>query len=144
MRPPPIPVCFECMTATAHDSWTPERANKALPLLRRITDDLVMGYRRWQDLVERYELASLRSTPTAQDPEAEQLQREVQRAAADVQACLAELEELGVECKDMDRGLIDFPGEREGEPVYWCWMRGEASVAHWHARDTGFAGRQPI
>ena len=42
------------MNATAHDLWTPERANKALPLVRRIADDLVMAYRRWQELVERY------------------------------------------------------------------------------------------
>lgn len=132
------------MTATTHASWTPERANKALPLVRRITDDLVVGYRRWQELVEQFELASLRNTASAADPEAERLQREVQRAAADVQACLAELEELGVECKSLDQGLIDFPGEREGEPVFWCWMRGEPQVAHWHARDEGFAGRQPI
>ena len=132
------------MNATTHEPWTPERANKSLPLLRRITDDLVLGYRRWQELVERYELASLRSTATAPDPEAEQLAREVQVAAADVQACLAELEALGVECKSLEQGLIDFPGERDGEPVYWCWMRGEPAVAHWHARDEGFAGRQPI
>jgi hypothetical protein len=132
------------MTATTHASWTPERANKALPLVRRITDDLVVGYRRWQELVEQFELASLRNTASAADPEAERLQREVQRAAADVQACLAELGELGVECKSLDQGLIDFPGEREGELVYWCWMRGESQVAHWHARDAGFAGRQPI
>lgn len=132
------------MNATTHEPWTPERANKSLPLLRRITDDLVLGYRRWQELVERYELASLRSTATAPDPEAEGLALEVQRAAADVQACLAELEALGVECKSLEQGLIDFPGERDGEPVYWCWMRGEPAVAHWHARDEGFAGRQPI
>lgn len=132
------------MTATTQAPWTPERANKALPLVRRITDDLVLGHRRWQELVERFELASLRSTANAADPEAEQLQREVQRAAADVQACLAELAELGVECKSLEQGLIDFPGERDGEPVYWCWMRGEPQVAHWHARDAGFAGRQPI
>jgi hypothetical protein len=130
--------------ATAHDLWTPERANKALPLVRRIVDDLVHGYRRWQELVERYELASLRSTAERADPEAEQLAAEVQRAAADVEACVTELAELGVECKGMEQGLVDFPGERDGQPVYWCWMRGEPSVAHWHARDAGFAGRQPI
>lgn len=132
------------MTATDHALWTPERANRALPLVRRIADDLVNAYRRWQELVERYELASLRSTATAVDPEAELLARGVQQAAAEIQGFLTELAELGVECKGMEQGLIDFPGERDGEPVYWCWMRGEASVAHWHARDTGFAGRQPI
>lgn len=53
------------MTATDQALWTPERANRALPLVRRIADDLVNAYRRWQELVERYELASLRSTATS-------------------------------------------------------------------------------
>lgn len=126
------------------EPWTPEKANRALPLVRRITDDLVMAYRRWQELVERFEVAALRSTAEQADPEAERLQREVQRAARDVQGFVAELTSLGVECKSYDAGLVDFPGERDGEPVYYCWQRGEPMVAHWHPRDAGFAGRQPI
>lgn len=132
------------MNAADRDVWTPERANKALPLVQRITDDLVMSYRRWQALVEHFEMAALRSSGTQADPEAEVLAREVQQAAREVQAFLGELNELGIECKGMEQGLIDFPGERDGEPVYWCWMRGEPEVAHWHTRDAGFAGRQPI
>lgn len=124
--------------------WTPEKANKALPLVRRITDDLVLHHRKWSELVERFELASLRSTATKPDAEADQLAREVQQAAREVQGFLAELTSLGVECKSLEQGLIDFPGEREGEPVYWCWMRGEQSVGHWHHRDEGFSGRQAI
>lgn len=124
--------------------WTPEKANRALPLVQRITDDLVLQHRKWSELVERFELASLRSTAEKADPEAEMLAREVQQAAREVQGFLAELTSLGVECKSLDQGLIDFPGERDGEPVYWCWMRGEPSVAHWHHRDAGFAGRQAI
>lgn len=132
------------MNAAERDVWTLERANKALPLVQRITEDLVMSYRHWQALVERFELASLGSSGTQADPAAELLAREVQQAAREVQACLGELNELGIECKGMEQGLIDFPGERNGEPVYWCWMRGEREVAHWHTRDAGFAGRQPI
>lgn len=126
------------------EPWTPEKANRALPLVRRITDDLVMAYRRWQELVERFEVAALRNTAEQADPEAERLQREVQQAARDVQGFVAELTSLGVECKSYDTGLVDFPGERDGEPVYYCWQRGEPTVAHWHPRDAGFAGRQPI
>jgi hypothetical protein len=132
------------MTATDQALWTPERANKALPLVRRIAEDLVMSFRRWQEMVERYEVAPLRSSATRVDPEAEQLARDVQQAAREIQEFLAELAELGVECKSYEQGLIDFPGERDGVPVYWCWMRGEKAVTHWHARDEGFAGRQPI
>lgn len=130
--------------ALEQELWTAERANKALPLVRRIVDDLVQAYRRWQELVEGFELAALRSRAEQPDPEAERLQREVQQAAREIQGFETELHALGVECKSYELGLIDFPGERDGEPIYYCWQRGEATVAHWHARDAGFAGRQPI
>src|SRR5215813_5342140 len=51
---------------------------------------------------------------------------------------------LGVEIKDFDRGLCDFPHEREGKIVYLCWQRGEDLIEWWHDLDTGFAGRQPL
>lgn len=124
--------------------WTAERANKALPLVRRIVEDLVMHYRRWTELVERFEVASLRSTPDRPDAEAESLAKEVQQAAREVQGFVAELASLGVESKGYEQGLVDFPGERDGEPVYYCWQRGEPTVAHWHPRESGFAGRQPL
>ncbi len=51
---------------------------------------------------------------------------------------------LGCLVKDIDSGLVDFHGEREGEPVFLCWQFGEPVVAHWHPIDGGFASRQPI
>jgi hypothetical protein len=51
---------------------------------------------------------------------------------------------LGVEIKDFDQGLLDFPSERDGKIVYLCWRRGEESIEWWHDLDAGFAGRQRI
>src|SRR5262245_53917788 len=39
-----------------------------------------------------------------------------------------EILSLGVEIKDFDRGLCDFPHERDGRIVYLCWQRGEESI----------------
>ncbi|MBK6796389.1 MAG: DUF2203 domain-containing protein [Acidobacteria bacterium] len=50
----------------------------------------------------------------------------------------------GVEVKDFDRGLCDFPSLRDGRVVYLCWQRGEDSIEWWHDIDSGFAGRQRI
>jgi len=50
----------------------------------------------------------------------------------------------GVLVKDFETGLIDFPSERAGEVVLLCWRYGEPAVAHWHATDAGFSGRQPL
>jgi hypothetical protein len=50
----------------------------------------------------------------------------------------------GIEIKDFERGLCDFPHERDGKIVYLCWQRGEEMIEWWHDVDAGFAGRQPL
>jgi hypothetical protein len=132
------------MPSAASTLWTVERANRALPLVRRIVDDLVRAHAEWRDIVERFTLASARNTAAVPDPEALRLQREAGRSAAEVDAFVRELAELGVECKSLDSGLVDFPSEREGRVVYLCWRQGEAQVTHWHETDAGFQGRQPL
>ena len=130
--------------AVAAAAWTPEKANRALPLVRRIADDLVAQYAVWQELVARFEVASLKSRADRPDPEADLLAREVQRAAKEIQGFVAELAELGVECKSLEQGLMDFAGEHDGRTVYFCWQRGEPRVEHWHELEAGFSGRQPL
>ena len=58
---------------------------------------------------------------------------------------ISELEGLGVQLKDFDRGLVDFPSLRDGRVVLLCWQLGEGDeVQWWHDVDAGFAGRQPL
>ena len=58
---------------------------------------------------------------------------------------LAELEALGVQLKDFERGLVDFPSLREGRVVLLCWQLGEGDeLEWWHDVDAGFAGRTPL
>jgi hypothetical protein len=59
---------------------------------------------------------------------------------ADVEA----LAERNVLLRDPQTGLIDFPGEREGRPVFLCWQLGEDAVEHWHEVESGFLGRRPL
>jgi hypothetical protein len=66
------------------------------------------------------------------------------RAMAELRAKAAELDELGVELKDPDTGLIDFRARRQGRIVYLCWRLGEERIEWWHELDTGFAGRQRL
>ncbi|MGI9105929.1 MAG: DUF2203 domain-containing protein [Pyrinomonadaceae bacterium] len=55
------------------------------------------------------------------------------------------LEALGVQLKDYEHGLLDFPSLREGRVVLLCWQLGEGDrIEWWHDLETGFAGRQPI
>ena len=58
---------------------------------------------------------------------------------------LSELEGLGVQLKDFERGLVDFPSLRDGRVVLLCWQLGEGDeLEWWHDVDAGFAGRTPL
>jgi len=60
----------------------------------------------------------------------------------DLKAQMSELESMGVQLKDFDRGLVDFPSLRDGRVVLLCWQIGEGDcVEWWHDVDSGFAGR---
>ena len=125
-------------------AFSVDEANKMLPLVRRIVGDAVRDYWRWQDIVQEFEVAALRSTPDKPDETAEQLQGEATRLAEEIDGYIGELAELGVLFKGFDTGLVDFPGEIGGRPVLLCWQLGEESVKFWHEEEAGFIGRQPL
>lgn len=54
------------------------------------------------------------------------------------------IESFGCTVKDLDLGLVDFPGLRNGEPILLCWKLGEPRIGWWHSAEEGFAERQPI
>lgn len=70
--------------------------------------------------------------------------QEVQRAAGRLEGLIGELDDLGVQLKGIDEGLVDFPSDRDGRTVYLCWRLGEETIAYWHDIEAGFAGRQPL
>ena len=65
-------------------------------------------------------------------------------ALTNLMAGAQQIVDLGVEIKDLDRGLCDFPHLRDGRVVLLCWIKGEDRVEWWHDVDGGFAGREPL
>jgi hypothetical protein len=61
-----------------------------------------------------------------------------------VRESVVEIDSIGVQVKDLDDGLLDFPYTLDGEVVLLCWRMGETSIDHWHTIDSGFQGRQPV
>ena len=57
---------------------------------------------------------------------------------------LSEINAIGVQVKDLDIGLLDFPCRVDGEIVLLCWRMGEPTISHWHGTEEGYAGRRPI
>jgi hypothetical protein len=73
-----------------------------------------------------------------------ELEGQIDHYARTIAAGIREVVGQGIELKDIDRGLIDFPSPREGRVVYLCWRLGERRIRYWHEVDAGFAGRQPL
>ena len=101
---------------TGTRSWTFDEAAAALPLVRRVVDDLMDGYRRWREAVEAFEYAS--SGTRADEPSgvADHLMAAAQRLAAEIDGFQAELATLDIRVMRVDRGLVAFRGGREGKP----------------------------
>lgn len=69
---------------------------------------------------------------------------EREKAVQRVKDAVAEIDATGVQVKDLDIGLLDFPCRVNGEIILLCWRMGEKSITHWHNTEEGFAGRKPI
>lgn len=66
------------------------------------------------------------------------------KALQDTKDALAEIDAIGVQVKDLEQGLLDFPCIAEGKTVLLCWKQGEKEIGFWHSIEDGFAGRKPI
>lgn len=124
--------------------FTVEEADRTLPLVSRIVEDIVRDYARWREKVEAYELEVARTSRGEANADAARLETEAQQLAAEIERCLEELSALEIQFKGFDLGLVDFPAELDGRPVFLCWRLGESHVEYWHEVDAGFAGRQPL
>ena len=57
---------------------------------------------------------------------------------------LSEIDAIGVQVKDLDTGLLDFPCVVEDQVILLCWKMGEETITHWHTPAEGFAGRKVV
>ncbi len=64
------------------------------------------------------------------------------KAVQSVKDALGEIDAMGVQVKDLDMGLLDFPCQVDNEIVLLCWKAGETDITHWHGMDEGFRGRK--
>lgn len=90
------------------------------------------------DEIEKYNLLGFKP------PEVAEKAAQLDALVEEMTRKIAEVEDLGVEVKDLDFGLIDFPAERYGESVMLCWRYGEADVSFWHNPNEGYNGRKSL
>jgi len=115
--------------------FTVEKANRALPLVSRILEDLLSVYAHYRRVRSK----------SAQEPRKGTDDGVSLGTMEDrIRGLIEELERVGCQLKDLQKGLIDFRA-RDGESeICLCWQKGEPEVAWWHSADTGFAGRRPV
>jgi hypothetical protein len=127
--------------------FTPSEANSALAEVRPAAERLVALRARMRALSETQgdNILAIGGNGVGYAASDLNAAREgLEQLAEQVAAAIADLESLGVVVKDLDVGLLDFPGRRDGEEVELCWQVGEDAVAHWHPLDAGYRGRKPI
>lgn len=121
--------------------FTPQEASKLLPDIKPKVKELVERKKVVATLhkeIEKYGLLGFRPSEVAE--KAAQLDALVE----DMTRKIAELEDLGVQVKDLDYGIIDFPAEKYGEEVVLCWRYGEPEVEFWHKPHEGYNGRKAL
>ncbi len=123
--------------------FTPEEANELIPTLAALVCDLQLNANEL-----RANIAKLIDNEPEID--AMRLQQIIERHpelapyAGKIAEIAGEIEKLGCFLKDIEHGLIDFPGEIDDEIVFLCWQYGEPGVSAWHPIDGGFGQRRAI
>jgi hypothetical protein len=129
-------------------TFTLQEAQRLLPVLQALLKRSMEGKqligqveKEWQDLKHRILLSGglMVDIPVLARRRAER-----DKALQEIKDALAEIDAIGVQVKDLDIGLLDFPCEMEDQVVLLCWKYGEEKIAFWHGMEEGFRGRKPI
>ncbi|MCG3136528.1 MAG: hypothetical protein HJJLKODD_00362 [Phycisphaerae bacterium] len=115
-----------------------DQANAALPLVRRVVEDVVRQYHTVVELHQQQQSLAADNNPGQWDT----LEINRQEATTRLNELIEELNDIGVELKDWEKGLIDFLSRKDGRDVYLCWKLGEERIMYWHDLHAGFSGRQ--
>jgi len=122
--------------------FTVEEANELLPTVRRVVEKIRAAHAR---VAASQESARAAAAGAELGGGGMSGGAEYVRALTTLAGRVGQLEELGVQLKDYERGLVDFPSLRDGRLVLLCWQWGEGDrIEWWHDLEAGFAGRQPL
>jgi len=129
-------------------TFTLEEAHTLLPVLRSLLKRSMDG-KQLIELVEK-ELQDLKHRILLSGglmvdvPAVARRRAERDKALQEIKDALAEIDSIGVQVKDLDIGLLDFPCAVDDEIVLLCWKYGEEKIEFWHGMEEGFRGRKPI
>src|SRR4051812_3058251 len=130
-------------------TFTLDEANALLPILDALLKRAMDAKSRIEEIDAKMQVLAQKiflmggllvdiARVSARKAEREQMLQQIRDAVAEISAS-------GVQVKDLDIGLLDFPCVIGGDTVLLCWRLGEPQrIGHWHGLEEGFAGRKPI
>ena len=129
-------------------TFTLEEAQSLLPLLESLLKRAIEGKRAAEETEARiaelgrkiYLAGGMRVNVAEAGKQRAELTAHLER----VRESIAEIDAIGVQVKDVDTGLLDFPCRVDEEVVLLCWRMGETAIEHWHTIEDGFKGRRPL
>jgi len=129
-------------------TFTLDEAQSLLPLLDSLLKRAMEG-KRSAEIIETTLTEMARLIYLSGGMRVDLAKVTMQRAEMDahlqtVRESLAEIDSIGVQVKDLDGGLLDFPCRLDDQVVLLCWRMGESTIEHWHSTETGFKDRKPI
>ena len=129
-------------------TFTLDEAQSLLPVLESLLKSAIEGKKlaetidaEFQEIAHRVFLNGgtfLKIVPLAKR------RAERDKAVQTVKDAITEIASIGVQVKDLDMGLLDFPCVVDGQVILLCWKLGEKAITFWHGLEEGFAGRKPI
>ena len=129
-------------------TFTLDEAQALLPLLESLLKRAIENKGAAQEVEERlgelgrriYLAGGMRVDVAAVSKQRAEMEAHLQR----VRESVSEIDSAGVQVKDLDSGLLDFPCKVDDQVVLLCWRMGEGAIEHWHTMEDGFKGRQPL
>jgi hypothetical protein len=132
----------------AERTFTLDEAQMLLPILQSLLRQAINGKKLIEEVdAELQEMAHrvfLNGGTLLNVVHLARRKAEREKSIRRIKDALGEIDATGVQVKDLDIGLLDFPCKVEGEILLLCWKLGEASITHWHGTEEGFSGRKPI
>lgn len=129
-------------------TFTLEEAQSLLPLLesllKRALDSKSSAEEMEKQLAEFGRRIYLSGGMRVNVAEAGRMRAELDGHLQRVRESVAEIDAIGVQVKDVDSGLLDFPCKVDDQVVLLCWRMGETAIEHWHTMEDGFKGRRPV
>lgn len=117
--------------------FTLEEANRSVTYISRVVMDITDCYRQAVETRQRMEQLH-------PDDNLEHLKSDYEKLMDRLNELLEELHLVGVELKDFEKGLVDFPAVHQGREIFYCWQAAQAKIESWHEVDTGYGCRQSV